>query len=135
MSKIRVAVLFGGRSAEHDISVISARSIMAAMDPARYEVVPIGVTREGGWLTGGDPRKGLSAPGAGGANGRDGDRSRPHPNPLPEGEGISHPLSLWERAGAGALRASRPVPVPPVDVVFPVLHGPLGEDGTVQGML
>src|SRR5438093_11776587 len=97
MPKIRVAVLFGGRSAEHDISVISARSIMAAMDPARYEVVPIGITREGGWLTSGNPLKELEAPAAPGTNGQDAAGARPHPSPLPEGEGM-YPLSLWERA-------------------------------------
>jgi D-alanine-D-alanine ligase len=112
-------VLFGGRSAEHDISVISAQSIMAAMDPDRYEVVPVGITREGGWLTGGDPLKELAAPAAPGTNGR--------------GEG---PVQERKLSALSTREAARPGgPLPPVDVVFPVLHGPLGEDGTVQGML
>src|SRR4051794_6801297 len=53
--KIRVGVIFGGRSGEHDVSLRSARAVMAALDPERYEIVPLGITREGRWLAGGDP--------------------------------------------------------------------------------
>src|SRR5829696_4563047 len=59
--KVRVAVLFGGQSSEHDVSLRSAETVMGALDPDRYEVVPIGITREGHWLTGGDPFAALTA--------------------------------------------------------------------------
>ena len=59
--KIRVGVIFGGRSGEHDVSLRSARAVMAALDPARYEVVPIGITRQGQWIASGDPLQQLEA--------------------------------------------------------------------------
>lgn len=119
--KRRVAILFGGRSAEHEISCISARSVIDALDPERYEVIPIGITKEGAWrlMPGGPP----AIEGEGSAK------------RLPEvtssaGETVAlsqgqrdHRL-LADSADAGA-----------IDVVFPVLHGPYGEDGSVQGLL
>lgn len=114
----RVAVLFGGRSAEHEISCLSARSVIDALDPSRYEVVPIGITREGSWrlLRGGPP---VLPPGDG----------------LPSvAEGAGSEVELAPDPGSPALVA-RDGSRAPVDVVFPVLHGPYGEDGTVQGML
>jgi D-alanine-D-alanine ligase len=117
--KIRVAVLFGGQSAEHDVSLRSALTIMGALDADRYEVVPIGITREGRWLAGGDPVAQLTAT-----------------SPLfalPDGSHSPAPDQLDPGVEAsGALPA---VLGGDVDVVFPVLHGPMGEDGTVQGML
>ena len=59
--KVRVAVLFGGQSSEHDVSLRSAETVMGALDPDRYEVVPVGITREGRWLMGGDPFAALTA--------------------------------------------------------------------------
>ena len=59
--RIRVALLFGGQSEEHDVSLRSALTVMGALDPARYEVVPIGITRDGSWLSGGDPMRQLTA--------------------------------------------------------------------------
>src|SRR5215213_5922648 len=59
--KVRVAVLFGGQSSEHDVSLRSAETVIGALDPDRYEVVPVGITREGRWLTGGDPFAALTA--------------------------------------------------------------------------
>jgi len=116
--KVRVAVIFGGQSAEHDVSLRSAETVVGALDPARYEVVPIGVDREGRWLTGGDPLRQLEAAsplfalGAGGADAvPPADAVEAAPGALPTGLGGE------------------------IDVVFPVLHGPMGEDGTVQGML
>ena len=114
--RLRVALLFGGRSAEHDVSVLSAANVFRALDPARYETVPIGITRSGTWLLcpveGGDfpktvPDQGTQValvPGGGGS------------------------FAIVAKPGAPALD-----PPPAVDVVFPVLHGPFGEDGTVQG--
>jgi D-alanine-D-alanine ligase len=113
--KVRVAVIFGGQSGEHDVSLRSAQTVMGALDPDRYEVVPIGITREGRWLTGGDPFAALTAT-----------------SPLfALGQG-STSEDAEERQGESALPA---VLAGGVDVVFPVLHGPMGEDGTVQGFL
>jgi len=113
MGKLRIAVLFGGKSGEHEVSLLSARSVMNALDKNRYELLPVGITRTGRWLTAGDPMARLAAgEGSAGANGVEtaGDL----------GELV--PGSSCER-------------FPQVDVVFPVLHGPMGEDGTVQGLL
>jgi D-alanine-D-alanine ligase len=115
--KVRVAVLFGGQSDEHDVSLRSAQTVIGALDPERYEVVPIGVTREGRWLTGGDPMRRLTAASPLFALGA-GDEAPPPP----DSAAASAPGAL---AGLGA----------EIDVVFPVLHGPMGEDGTVQGMM
>ena len=115
----RIVVLFGGRSAEHEISCISARSVMDALDPARFDVVPVGITKQGTWHLMAGP------PALPSETGR-----------MPEvtaGAGAGTGVSL---AGEGAARelvaadGSRA----PIDVVLPVLHGPMGEDGAVQGM-
>ena len=106
---IRLVVLFGGRSAEHDVSCVSARHVLDAADPGRYDVEPVCITRDGDWVR----AEGALAPGAAGL-------------PLTADGPAVDPL---------------PVLVPPdrpgdqLTVVFPVLHGPMGEDGTVQGML
>ena len=112
--KVRVAVIFGGQSAEHDVSLRSAQTVMGALDPERYEAVPIGVTREGRWLTSGDPFAALTASSPLFALG---DGTAPAPPPA------AAESSLPQVFGGG------------FDVVFPVLHGPMGEDGTVQGLL
>lgn len=127
-SRIRVALLFGGKSAEHDVSLRSAQTIMGAFDPGRYDVVPIGITRQGRWLSGGDPMAALTA-------------ASPMFH-LGEGEQASD-ASLDEEATsalavASGSNASLAIPssmTQDIDVVFPALHGPMGEDGTLQGML
>jgi len=118
VTRRRVAVLFGGRSAEHEISCISARSVIDALDPETVEVVPIGITREGRWhLLPGPPA--LPA-----ESGR-----------MPEvTDGSGSPVELASEAGSRELVATDGTREP-IDVVFPVLHGPHGEDGAVQGML
>ena len=113
--RLRVALLFGGRSAEHDVSVMSARNVFRALDPARYETVPIGVTRSGAWLL-------CSLDG--GAFPAAVPKSGPRVALVPGGAGLLAILS--ETDGAPDLSRT-------VDVVLPVLHGPFGEDGTVQG--
>jgi D-alanine-D-alanine ligase len=114
--KIRLAILYGGRSAEHEVSVVSARSMMEAVDPDRYEILPIAITKQGRWLL---PSRGpaelQAAPGA-----------------LPAATEEGTPFSL--QPGGGAVQAPGQESQP-IDVVFPLLHGPNGEDGTVQGML
>ena len=102
--RVRVAVLSGGRSSEHDISVASAASVVAALDPARFDVVPIAIGREGRWQL-------------------------PSAQPAALMPGDARPFAPARRDDA--LPATAPLDV---DVVLPILHGPFGEDGTVQGM-
>ncbi len=118
--KLRIGVLFGGRSGEHEVSLRSARSVMAALDPDRYEVVPIGITKDGRWLAG-DAMAALS------------EGAAAHPATLlPEPTGATSALLALDRRDDAAPSLSV---VAELDVVFPVLHGPYGEDGTVQGLL
>jgi D-alanine-D-alanine ligase len=122
--KPRVAVLFGGRSSEHAISCVTAGSVLAALDPDEYEVVPIGIAQDGRWvLEAGDA--GRLAIGEGGE--------------LPEVDGTRPVLSTLQDGATGALVVHQPGEgarqLDRVDVVFPVLHGPWGEDGTVQGLM
>ncbi|MGZ4604857.1 MAG: D-alanine--D-alanine ligase family protein [Blastococcus sp.] len=120
-NKLRVAVVFGGRSAEHAISCVSAGSVIAALDPERYEVVPVGIATDGRWVLADAGQRLSIADGAlpevtgGTAVSLVGD---------PGGRGLA---VLEPGAAVGALTE--------VDVVFPVLHGPYGEDGTIQGLL
>ncbi|MFE6970877.1 D-alanine--D-alanine ligase family protein [Isoptericola sp. NPDC057653] len=122
--KTRVAVLFGGRSGEHAISASTASGVLRAIDRDRYDVVPVGITREGRWVVAAD----------------DPDRWQIADGRLPEvtaESGAEVVLSLTQ--GERTLRVLEPGQVPAllgeVDVVFPLLHGPFGEDGTVQGLL
>ncbi len=119
--KLRVLVLFGGRSAEHEISLLSARFVVEALDPERFEPVLVGIDKQGRWQL--ESRASLLAAG-------DGARAIALSPGLPQ-------VSLPPRPAVGgalqlAVEAQAPVGV---DVVFPVLHGPMGEDGTVQGLL
>ncbi|MGY1591762.1 D-alanine--D-alanine ligase family protein [Geodermatophilus sp. SYSU D00708] len=116
--KLRIAVVFGGRSAEHSISCVSAGAVLAALDPDRYDVVPVGITREGGWvLTDPDVRPAIV----------DG--------VLPEVTGGTAVTLVGDPAGRGLVRLDGGGPRIELDVVFPVLHGAYGEDGTIQGLL
>lgn len=131
----RVGVLFGGRSGEHEVSLVSARSILAALDPARYEVIPIGITREGRWIFDGNPLAALEAA----AEARQ-TLLRPGQATAPARLGAGDPTPAPAEAALVAAPAATAVDliprgIPPLDVVFPVLHGPFGEDGTVQGLL
>jgi D-alanine-D-alanine ligase len=127
--KVRVAVVFGGQSGEHDVSLRSAQTVMGALDPERYEVIPVGITREGRWLSAADPMAALTATSplfqlAGG---------RPTAEPDPDAVAASD-LAVPAEDG-GLVSGFGRVVGGEVDVVFPVLHGPRGEDGTIQGML
>jgi len=123
--KLRVGVLFGGQSSEHEVSLASARSVMSAMDPAKYEVVPVGITKRGIWLTSGDPMQTLRL---------GGDSDVPLLGsvltPDPSGDGRAEIVDFSHARGGMSAKAGKPL-----DVIFPVLHGPYGEDGTIQGLL
>jgi D-alanine-D-alanine ligase len=126
VSRLRVGVVFGGRSGEHEISLRSALSIMSAMDPARYEVVPIGIARDGRWYLYNDALRMLGDVVAN----------------LGELQSVHTQVSLLPQPGGDALVSLARDPAHPraegrgaIDVVFPVLHGTYGEDGTVQGLL
>jgi D-alanine-D-alanine ligase len=143
-SKIRVGILFGGRSGEHEVSLLSAASVLNAIDKTKYEVVPIGITKDGRWLTAEHAERLLK-----------GDSARAPQTQLRAGDPEATP-------GAAVLATGESVVVPPeparretglapfqtdanlrrasdrainVDVIFPVLHGTFGEDGTIQGLL
>ena len=119
--RLRVGVIFGGRNSEHEVSLKSARSVMEALDKTRYEVVPIGIDKDGRWMWGGDPMLAL--------------------------ERTADPVLLTRAPEPGVVRSSTDlvatagrlpgevVPVNRLDVVVPVLHGMYGEDGALQGML
>jgi D-alanine-D-alanine ligase len=127
--RLRVGVLFGGRSGEHEVSLNSARNVMDALKQAGHTVLPMGITREGHWLTQGDPHKLLADHAATG---------QPTTNPtsaLVMRNG-AHTPTEEDQATWSLLPQSNPdAPLPMLDVIFPVLHGPYGEDGTVQGLL
>jgi D-alanine-D-alanine ligase len=121
--KVRVAVVFGGRSSEHAISCVSAGAVMSHLDPDRFEVVPVGITRDGAWVLGtSDPRELVIS-------------DRELPSVAESGTALALPGDPT-RGGLVVLDPDRAGEVfSGVDVVFPVLHGPFGEDGTIQGLL
>jgi D-alanine-D-alanine ligase len=145
MKKLRVGVLFGGRSGEHEVSLLSAASVVNAIDKAKYEVVPIGITKDGRWLTAGAAEALLQGkPSEEAKPLRAGDpEATPGAAVLARGEAVvvpPEPVHHGTRSitpfqsDASTLRraADRAINV---DVIFPVLHGTFGEDGTIQGLL
>lgn len=122
--KIRIGLVFGGRSGEHEVSLASANSVMSNLDPDIYEVVPIGITKEGSWLLGTEPAKLIAA-----------------------AQSVDQQAGLEETTAVtltGDPRLQRLIPIQSgeqlgnrgaLDVIFPVLHGTYGEDGTLQGLL
>ncbi len=144
MEKLRVGILFGGRSGEHEVSLLSAASVLNAIDKEKYEVVPIGITKDGRWLTAehaenllqgklmleprnlraGDPETTSSA-----AVLARGEAVVVPPEPMRRQSGLvpfQSDAAMFRRASDRAIN---------VDVIFPVLHGTFGEDGTIQGLL
>jgi D-alanine-D-alanine ligase len=122
--KPRIAVVFGGRSSEHAVSCATAGSVLAAIDPQRYDVVPVGITHDGRWVLESDDPDRLAITSA---------------EKLPEVDPTRATVSLASERGGSELVVHDPTAVPhklgEVDVVFPLLHGPWGEDGTIQGLL
>ena len=115
MSKTRVLLLFGGQSAEHEISVLSARSVNTAIDTSRYEVILAGISRLGQWFL------------------DEGERSLLGQDEITNGRGVPVQLGAGQRnlMTLDGVRAANGT----FDVVFPLLHGPRGEDGCLQGLL
>ncbi len=116
--KIRVGVLFGGKSGEHEVSLTSAQNVMAAMSKSKYEIVPIGITKTGLWLTGEKVMAQLTG-------------AAEMPPQLAARAAKNRSLTPFLDASVVARDAA----LGALDVIFPVLHGPMGEDGTVQGLL
>jgi D-alanine-D-alanine ligase len=113
--RLRVGILFGGRSGEHEVSLASAASVIRALDPEKYEAVPIGIDKDGRWLVSAKAHKLLA-------------------DVLKTGNRVLLPADP-SAATLVSLGAGAGQPSVPIDVVFPVLHGTFGEDGTVQGLL
>jgi D-alanine-D-alanine ligase len=122
--KLRVGVLFGGQSGEHEVSLTSARAVMDALDREKYEVVPIGITKDGRWLAGGDPHLALRAA-------ADPKLLADYMHVSAEERNVAEQQALLATDTQFSLMTSNLG----LDVVFPVLHGPKGEDGTIQGLL
>src|SRR5713226_7445609 len=146
MKRLRVGILFGGRSGEHEVSLLSAASVLNAIDKSKFEVVPIGITKEGRWLTAADAELLLGgkaeAPGTAPSHLRAGDPgATPGAAVLATGQAVVVPpepqrpggcLAPFQTEAALTRRASdRAINV---DIIFPVLHGTFGEDGTIQGL-
>ncbi len=145
MKKIRVGVLFGGRSGEHEVSLLSAASVLNAIDKKKYEVVPIGITKEGRWVTAGHAERLLKGDADNDPEPRHLRAGDPQTTSaaavLAKGEGVVVPpmpghdhssLVPFETDATQVHAAANSVNV---DVIFPVLHGTFGEDGTIQGLL
>jgi D-alanine-D-alanine ligase len=124
--KLRVGILFGGRSGEHEVSLLSAASILNAIDRKKFDVVPIGITKEGRWLASADAQNLLQG------------NHVAEPRQLRAGDPQATPGAKLLHEGMPTLLAPMPGPQGPagkaIDVVFPVLHGTFGEDGTIQGL-
>ncbi len=146
--KLRVGVLFGGRSGEHEVSLLSAASVLKAIDRTRYEVVPVGITKQGRWVVSGDAERLLTGgaadldPGPSALRAGDPQHTAPAavlargksvivPPMPPAGGGAGGALVPFERDASSVSPAQD---VLQLDVVFPVLHGTFGEDGTMQGL-
>ena len=123
-NKLRIGILFGGRSGEHEVSLLSAASILKAIDRTKYDVVPIGITKQGQWLTSGEAQRLLA-----------GDTK---PAPILKKNASTKSIALNANAelaqGSTALAQQNGSLSQSLDVIFPVLHGTFGEDGTIQGL-
>ena len=136
MNKLRVGILFGGRSGEHEVSLLSAASVLKAISKDKYEVVPIGITKEGRWLTDAHAERLLRGEAETGRHLRAGDpAATPSAAVLARGEAVIVPPVPQSRGlipfESEAVAGQKGIDV---DVIFPVLHGTFGEDGTIQGL-
>ena len=139
MKKLRIGILFGGRSGEHEVSLLSAASVLEAIDHARYDVQLIGITKDGRWLTAGDAADLLPSPKREAHSLRAGDPDATASAALLEHghDVVLSPVPLRTDVSGNSLATLRANAEESlgVDVIFPVLHGTFGEDGTVQGLL
>jgi D-alanine-D-alanine ligase len=126
--KIRLGIIFGGRSAEHEVSLRSARSVLQAINRDKYEMTLIGISQDGKWLAGPDPLAALAA-GSGESRGELGVTSGAM---LPAEPGKRELLAVTPNGTGRSLKLAA---IAELDVIFPLLHGPFGEDGTLQGLL
>ena len=122
MSKLRVGVIFGGRSGEHEVSLVSASSVMNALDHSKYEVIPIGITKSGKWLVGEQSMKLLK-------QGKESEELRAFFPAEPEERRLL-PVIAPEKAAVQVTDFGEKL-----DVIIPIVHGTFGEDGTMQGLL
>ena len=135
--KLRVGILFGGRSGEHEVSLLSAASILKAIDRKKFEVVPIGITKQGRWLGAADAHGLLAGDqSVSGRNLRAGDpEATPGAKLLQEGmPTLMAPEPATDPYGTNGFKRRLADRSAAIDVVFPVLHGTFGEDGTIQGL-
>ena len=145
MKKLRVGVLFGGRSGEHEVSLLSAASVLNAIDKNKYDVVPIGITKEGRWVTAAHAERLLQGKAPAAPESRHLRAGDPETTPaaavLAKGEAVVVPpmpgenhsaLMPFETHSTELHAAPNSIDV---DIIFPVLHGTFGEDGTIQGLL
>jgi D-alanine-D-alanine ligase len=143
--KLRIGILFGGRSGEHEVSLLSAASILKAIDRKRYEIVPIGIDKQGRWLTGdaADRLLGTNAIAQTPAADLPSDAEfAAAAAVLRSGEALRIPPATPQRRASDRLQHGSPAalaqpanPLASLDVIFPILHGTFGEDGTIQGLL
>ena len=122
MGKLRVGVIFGGRSGEHEVSLVSGSSVMSALDRSKYEVVPIGITKTGKWLVGDESMHLLK-------EGKENEKLRVFFPAEPKEQRLLH-VKLQHQTDVQISNLGQKL-----DVIFPVLHGTFGEDGTIQGLL
>jgi len=141
VKKLRIGIIYGGRSGEHEVSLASAASVFQNLDPDRYEAIAIRIEKDGRWTLPPEPPKTMKAADVIAAAQLDAsaaDRG-PRAEPLREAHLVAHPgaetLLTLSRTAPQSGRSEVAVSGLALDVVFPVLHGPYGEDGTVQGLL
>jgi D-alanine-D-alanine ligase len=132
--KLRVGILFGGRSGEHEVSLLSAASILKAIDRKKFDVTPIGITKEGHWLAAAEAHKLLEGNTSAGVRRLRAGDPEATPGARLLHEGIPTLFAPEPEGPASALAERRPGSGSSLDVVFPVLHGTFGEDGTIQGL-
>jgi D-alanine-D-alanine ligase len=126
--KLRIAIVFGGRSGEHEVSLLSAASVLEAIDKKKYDVVPIGITKDGQWVMSVDAERLLAG----------GPTDKVLASVIAQGEAVLLPpvpsSTLLPAEGSGIGKHPQGLGITAVDAVFPVMHGTFGEDGTIQGL-
>ena len=121
--KLRIGVIFGGRSGEHEVSIRSARSVIEAIDKSKYEVVPIAISKEGNWMAGAAAAELLP------------EKTRRLLSARTRGGPKEDVAIIGDPSRSGLMQLDSAESSEPLDVVIPVLHGTYGEDGTIQGLL